>query len=53
MAEYRENQLQRVSDDTSEFYRLKVTSDGNETHWMNVSPGELQDIIRYFHHRDK
>lgn len=39
---YYQSQIRKLSD--SDFYRIKITSDDGETHWMNIYQSQLDRI---------
>ena len=56
---YRTNELLKVAQqshshksDCTKIIRLKVSTVGNESRWLNISEDELRDIANIVHKRD-
>ena len=44
MANYYQKEIEKVLKEKDEFFRIKITSENNETKWMNISPIKLKRL---------
>ncbi len=44
MANYEEEQIEKVLKTGWSSYRIKITSDNAETNWLNASPSQVKKI---------